>query len=212
EGAYWEAPDGSTRGWFDRDGKSLDRTLLKSPLKFTRISSGFNPRRMHPVLHRVKGHNGTDYAAPEGTPVWAAADGVIAFRGKKGGAGNMVILSHAGGMKTLYMHLSRFEDGQRVGQKVAQRTVIGYVGQTGLATGPHLHFAVRLGGRYVDPQEVKSVPKPGVPRNHLSRFRKDTADAFERLAALASATRSPDDGRQDVGTAQPHARRDDGGD
>jgi murein DD-endopeptidase MepM/ murein hydrolase activator NlpD len=184
-GAWWVPPDSSSGGYFDAEGNSLGRVLLKSPLKFTRVSSQFNPKRMHPVLHRVKGHFGTDYAAPEGTPVWAAADGRIVFRAAKGGAGNMVILSHDGGLKTLYMHLSRFEEGQKVGDRVGQKTVIGYVGQTGLATGPHLHFGLQRHGKYIDPEEIKSVPRPGVPRKHRARFLQETRPLLERLHRAA---------------------------
>jgi murein DD-endopeptidase MepM/ murein hydrolase activator NlpD len=156
----------------DETGQGVQRTLLKTPLKYSRISSGFDPARMHPVLHRVKSHHGVDYAAPEGTPVWAAADGTITFRQAKGGAGNMVILRHSGGLETLYMHLSRFRDGQSVGQKIRAKTVIGYVGMTGLATGPHLHFGVKKNGRYVDPQKVESVRGTGVPKAERRAFER----------------------------------------
>jgi murein DD-endopeptidase MepM/ murein hydrolase activator NlpD len=202
-GVWWTPPNSKEGGYFDPEGNSLDRVFLKSPLKFTRVSSQFNPKRMHPVLHRVKGHFGTDYAAPEGTPVWAAADGRVVFRAAKGGAGNMVILSHDGGLKTLYMHLSRFEKGLKVGDRVRQKTVIGYVGQTGLATGPHLHFGLQKHGKYVDPEEIESVPRPGVPRSHRARFIRESRELFERLqqgtadersaAATASAEESPSD-------------------
>ena len=187
-GVWWTPPGAKSGGYFDREGNSLDRVLLKSPLKFALVSSQFNPKRMHPVLHRVKGHFGTDYAAPEGTPIWAAADGRIVFRGPKGGAGNMVILSHDGGLKTLYMHLSRFEDGQKVGDRVSQKTVIGYVGQTGLATGPHLHFGLQRHGKYVDPEEIKSVPRPGVPKNHRAQFIRESRPLFERLQGHSDGT------------------------
>jgi murein DD-endopeptidase MepM/ murein hydrolase activator NlpD len=181
----WWAPSGGGSGrYVDAEGRGVVRTLLKSPLKYARISSGFNPKRMHPVLHRVKGHQGVDYAAPEGTPVWAAADGEIVFRAEKGGAGNLVILQHAGGLKTLYMHLSRFAPGQTVGDDVKAKTVIGYVGQTGLATGPHLHFGMQRHGRYVDPTTVESVRATGVAAGERARFTKALARWQARLAAV----------------------------
>ncbi|MCA9718696.1 MAG: M23 family metallopeptidase [Myxococcales bacterium] len=181
----WVDPGTKNEGYYDEEGRGVAKTFLKSPLKFTRISSGFNPKRMHPVLHRVKGHMGTDYAAPEGAPVWAAADGTITFRGKRGGAGNMVIMRHEGGLSTLYMHLSKFARGQRVGQRVKQKTVIGYVGSTGLATGPHLHFGVRKGGRYVDPQSVGNHRAGGVGKQHLARYKRTIAPLVRQLDALA---------------------------
>lgn len=185
-GVRW-APDDGEASWYTPDGKSLDRTLLKSPLKYARMSSGFDPKRMHPVLHRVKGHFGVDYAAPVGTPVWAAAGGEIVFRGPRGGAGNMVVLAHDGGFQTVYMHLSRFADGQRTGQRVAQKTVIGYVGNTGLSTGPHLHFGVKRGGRWVDPSSVRAIERPGVGGRRLARFGRDTAEVRARLDELLAS-------------------------
>ncbi|MCB9714051.1 MAG: peptidoglycan DD-metalloendopeptidase family protein [Myxococcales bacterium] len=181
---WWEPSDGGEGRYVDDDGQGVSRTVVKSPLKYARISSGFDPKRMHPVLHRVKSHQGVDYAAPEGTPVWAAADGTIVFRAEKGGAGNMVILRHPGGLKTLYMHLSRFAEGQKVGDAVAAKTVIGYVGMTGLATGPHLHFGMQKNGRYVDPTSIESVRGPGVAKADRKRFAKVHDRWVERLAGL----------------------------
>jgi murein DD-endopeptidase MepM/ murein hydrolase activator NlpD len=170
------------RQFVDPKGRGIERTLLKTPLKYSRITSGFNPARMHPVLHRVKSHRGVDYAAPEGTPVWAAAGGTIVFRGKKGGAGNLVVIKHAGGLKTQYMHLSRFRDGQSVGDEVDAKTVIGYVGATGLATGAHLHFGVLRNGKYVDPQSIEAARVPGVTKNR-ARFEKYREKVLARLAS-----------------------------
>lgn len=183
----WWTPQGREGAHFTPDGAALDRVMLKSPLKFVRVSSGFNAKRMHPVLHRVKGHFGVDYAAPEGTPVWAAADGKIVHRAAAGGAGNLVVLEHEGGMQTLYMHLSRFAKGQAVGDRVRQKTVIGYVGSTGLSTGAHLHFGVKRGGRFVDPATVKSISRPGIPAKQRAKFREETKDALTKLDALTSA-------------------------
>lgn len=192
---FWWDPPGKAQGrYVDDEGKGVQRTLLKTPLKYARVSSKFNPRRMHPVLHRVKGHQGTDYAAPTGTPVWAAADGKIVWRKKKGGAGNMVVLAHDGGMRTLYMHLSKFQKGQKVGQRVKAKTVIGYVGATGLATGPHLHFGVTIRGRYVDPQKVKMHRGRGVSSGDRKRFRRLRKQRLARLEGIAVAeTAAPGD-------------------
>ncbi len=180
----WWTPPGREGAHFTPEGQALDRVMLKSPLKFVRVSSGFNAKRMHPVLHRVKGHFGVDYAAPEGTPVWAAADGKIVHRADAGGAGNLVVLQHEGGMQTLYMHLSRFAKGQSVGDQVRQKTVIGYVGSTGLSTGAHLHFGVKRGGRFVDPATVKTISRPGIPAKHRAKFRDDTKDALAKLDGI----------------------------
>lgn len=181
---WWKAPEGERGRYYNERGRSVEKTFLKTPLKFARVSSRFNPRRMHPVLHRVKGHWGTDYAAPRGTPVWAAASGKITFRGRKGGAGNCVIIRHASGYQTIYMHLSRFRKGQRAGQRIRQKTVIGYVGSTGLATGPHLHFGVKLNGRHVDPQKIEIKPGPPVPKPLMEQFRADTGELVARLQKI----------------------------
>jgi len=183
----WWAPPGKREGrYVNADGLAVARTLLKTPLKYARVSSKFDPKRMHPVLHRQKSHNGVDYAAPEGTPIWAAADGKIVHRKLAGGAGNMVIMRHDGGLTTLYMHMSKFADGQRVGDKVKAKTVIGYVGSTGLATGPHLHFGMKKNGRYVDPTKVESVRRTGVLKTDGGKFKKYAAKWTARLATIAA--------------------------
>lgn len=183
--AFWWVPPESDEGrYYNGAGESLEKSLLKTPLKFARISSRFNLKRMHPVLHRQRAHLGVDYAAPTGTPVWAAADGRIVGRGDMGGAGNCVILQHDNGLQTIYMHLSKFVPGQRVGQRVKSKTVIGYVGATGLATGPHLHFGVKQNGRYVDPFTLEMARGPGVPRKHRAQFKAATAPLAERLARI----------------------------
>jgi murein DD-endopeptidase MepM/ murein hydrolase activator NlpD len=174
-------------GYFDEQGRSVERTLLKTPLKFQRVSSGFDRARMHPVLHTVRAHLGIDYAAPTGTPVWAAASGVIVQRGDAGGAGNLIILRHDSGIETAYMHLSKFADGQKVGQRVAAKTVIGYVGATGLATGPHLHFGVRQNGEYIDPSKLAPARSRSVPAGDLDAFKAEIARRSAALAAIAIA-------------------------
>jgi murein DD-endopeptidase MepM/ murein hydrolase activator NlpD len=172
-------------GYFNDKGESSEKTLLKTPLKFQRVSSGFDRSRMHPVLHTVRAHLGIDYAAPTGTPVWAAAGGVITHRGDAGGAGNMVLIKHDGGIETAYMHLSKFADGQKVGQHVAAKTVIGYVGATGLATGPHLHFGVKQNGEFIDPTKLAPVRSRAVPARDLDAFQAEVGKLEAQLAAIS---------------------------
>jgi murein DD-endopeptidase MepM/ murein hydrolase activator NlpD len=172
-------------GYFNGDGESSEKTLLKTPLKFQRVTSGFDRKRMHPILHTTTAHLGVDYAAPTGTPVWAAASGTIVHRGPAGGAGNFVILKHDGGLETHYMHLNRFADGQKVGQRVSAKTVIGYVGTTGLSTGPHLHFGVKQNGAYIDPSKLVPVRAKGLSGGQLAAFRAEA----ERLQALLSGVK-----------------------
>lgn len=178
-GTYYFVPPGApadARGrYYSAAGESSEKTFLKTPLKYARVSSGFDRRRMHPVLHTVRAHLGVDYAAPTGTPVWAAAPGKIISRGPAGGAGNMVMLRHDNGLDTVYMHLSKFASGQKVGQVVEAKTVIGYVGTTGLSTGPHLHFGVKQGGVFVDPSKLAPTRRGGVPRAQRDAFRAEVA-------------------------------------
>lgn len=140
--------------YYTPDGRSLQRAFLRAPVEFTRISSRFNSARWHPLLHRIRAHQGVDYAAPVGTPVRAAGDGRIRFAGRRGGYGNVVEIEHTRSIVTVYGHLSRFAHGTRVGEHVAQGTVIAYVGRTGLATGPHLHYEYRVNGVFKNPQTV----------------------------------------------------------
>ena len=166
--------------YYNDAGESSEKTLLKTPLKFQRITSGFDHARMHPILHTATAHLGVDYAAPVGTPIWASAPGTITFRGPAGGAGNFVVLQHDGGLETHYMHMSRFADGQKVGQRVAAKTVIGYVCSTGLSTGPHLHFGVKQNGAYIDPSKLVPIRGKGIPAKAMEAFRDEAA----RLRAL----------------------------
>jgi murein DD-endopeptidase MepM/ murein hydrolase activator NlpD len=185
---FWFSPrqsgEGSGDGYFTETGASSEKTLLKTPLKFERVSSGFDRARMHPVLHSVRAHLGIDYAAPTGTPVWAAASGVITQRGDAGGAGNLVVLRHDGGIETAYMHLSKFAQGQKIGQRVAAKTVIGYVGATGLATGPHLHFGVKQNGNYINPSKLAPVAARALAGKDAVAFRAEIAKRLAELAAI----------------------------
>src|SRR4029077_10101138 len=146
-------PEGGSN-YYTPDGRSLHRAFLRAPVDFTRVSSGFNSARFHPILHRMRAHQGIDYAAPMGTPVRAAGDGRIRFAGRRGGYGNLVEIEHSRSIVTVYGHLQRFAQGTRAGAQVAQGTVIAYVGRTGLATGPHLHYEYRVNGVFKNPQTV----------------------------------------------------------
>jgi murein DD-endopeptidase MepM/ murein hydrolase activator NlpD len=146
-------PDG-TAHYYTPDGRSMHKAFLRAPVEFTRISSKFNSARYHPILNLIRAHKGVDYAAPIGTPVRAAGDGRIRFAGRKGGYGNVVEIEHSRNIVTVYGHLSRFAPSTRVGQHVSQGSVIAYVGMTGLATGPHLHYEYRVNGVFKNPQTV----------------------------------------------------------
>jgi murein DD-endopeptidase MepM/ murein hydrolase activator NlpD len=171
--------------YYTPEGVSLRKAFLKAPVKFSRISSVFNLHRRHPILNTIRAHKGVDYAAPTGTPIQAAGAGRIRFRGRKGGFGNMVEITHANGIVTRYGHMSRFASGERVGQHVEQGQVIGYVGMTGLATGPHLHFEFIEHGVSVDPQKAlrRSEPGPPIPANQGAMFELIAAPLLTRLDA-----------------------------
>jgi murein DD-endopeptidase MepM/ murein hydrolase activator NlpD len=156
--------------WFDAKGRQLYRGGFRSPVPLARIASRFNPHRMHPVLHVVMPHNGVDFAAPLGAPVYATASGVVASIGLDGPCGNKVEITHAGGYTSVYCHLSRFASGLRVGQHVEARQLIAYVGQTGRVTGPHLHFGIRRGGVFIDPMTLRLDGKRVVPSAHRDEF------------------------------------------
>jgi murein DD-endopeptidase MepM/ murein hydrolase activator NlpD len=141
--------------YFTPDGMSVRKAFIRAPVDFSRISSSFNPRRRHPILNTIRAHRGVDYAAPRGTPIKAAGDGKVIFRGVKNGYGNAVIVQHGGNITTLYAHMSKFNNSARVGRRVIQGQTIGYVGKTGLATAPHLHYEYRLNGVHRNPRTVK---------------------------------------------------------
>ncbi len=172
-------------GYFDPEGRSVRKSFLRSPLKFTRISSRFSLSRRHPILKVVRPHRGVDYAAPRGTPVWSVADGTVRHAGWKGQAGRVVIVRHARGYETYYNHLSRFGRGIRKGVRVKQGQVIGYVGQTGLATGPHLDFRLKRNGRWVDPLKERYPAGDPVPKAERGRYREWARVWVDRLESLA---------------------------
>ncbi len=191
----YTGPDGRA-DYYTPEGRSLRRAFLRTPVAFTRISSRFSLGRYHPILHRIRAHRGVDYAAPRGTPVKAAGDGKVAFLGWKGGYGRAVILQHGTRYTTLYGHLARFARGLRRGSLVRQGQVIGYVGSSGLATGPHLHYEFRVDGRHRDPLKVPLPPARPIDPHHRADFLAKTRPLLarlERIAAtrLAAAERGP---------------------
>src|SRR5690606_1631355 len=152
----------------------LRKAFLRSPLEFSRISSGFSRARFHPILQTWTAHRGIDYAAPTGTRVRTTGDGIVTFAGRKGGYGNLVIVQHAGKYNTYYAHLSRFADGIRKGARVAQGEYVGYVGQTGMATGPHLHYEFHINGVQHDPLRVAMPEAVPITRSLRARFEAQT--------------------------------------
>ncbi len=161
---------GSQDSYYDRSGRPLKKQFLKAPLRFTRLSSRFSLARMHPILGRRLPHWGVDYAAPVGTPVMATADGVVTFAGWRGGEGRLVEIRHAGGFVTAYLHLSRFATGVHPGVRVSQGQVVGFVGSTGMSTGPHLDYRITQNGRHLNPLTIGKEPAPPLPASELPRF------------------------------------------
>ena len=177
-------PDGGSH-YYTPDGKGLHKAFLRAPVEFTRVSSRFNSARYHPILNLIRAHKGVDYAAPMGTPVKAAGDGRIRFAGLKGGYGNVVEIEHSASVVTVYGHLSRFAKGTHVGAHVTQGVIIAYVGMTGLATGPHLHYEYRVNGVFKNPQ---TVVLPGADPIE-ARWRDDfLAKSAPLLASLEPAS------------------------
>lgn len=170
--------------YYTPEGKALNKSFLRSPVEFSRISSTFSKGRFHPILQRMRAHQGVDFAAPTGTRVKASGEGVVDFVGKKGGYGNVIVLKHKNGFSTVYGHLSAFAKGLRKGLKVAQSDIIGYVGMTGLATGPHLHYEFLVGKVHKDP--LKVVLPTSVPINEKDRpiFNALSADYMAQINML----------------------------
>jgi murein DD-endopeptidase MepM/ murein hydrolase activator NlpD len=180
--AIWFEPSGDGRGsYYDNEGKSVRRAFLLKPLEFRRISSRYANSRFHPILKTWRAHRGIDYAASTGTEIQATGDGVVTSRGPLGALGNAVVIRHPNGFVTRYGHMSRFEPKVRVGTRVRQGDVIGYVGATGLATAPHLHYELWKSGRPVDPLAI-DMP-PGDPVSPTDRLRWE-AESAARLALL----------------------------
>lgn len=178
--AFWFADD-EKGGYYSAEGTTLRKAFLRSPLEFSRITSGFSTARYHPVLQKVRAHRGIDYAAPTGTRVRATGDGVISFAGTQGGYGKVVSIRHAGNRETLYGHLSGFATAVKVGKQIAQGETIGYVGATGLATGPHLHYEFRVGGIHRNPLTITLPPAAPLKAEALQAFRSQVSDLLDRM-------------------------------
>lgn len=178
--------DGSA-AYYTPDGQAMRKAFLRAPLSFTRISSNFNPNRRHPILNTIRAHRGVDYAAPTGTPVKASGNGKIIFRGWQNGYGNTVIVQHSGSVTTLYAHLSRFAPAARHGSRVRQGDVIAYVGATGLATAPHLHYEFRRNGVHLDPLRVTLPDAEPVAPAQLAAFRQSIAPLVARLDSSSAS-------------------------
>jgi murein DD-endopeptidase MepM/ murein hydrolase activator NlpD len=170
--------------YYDDNGKSLRRSFLKAPLSFRRISSGFSKRRLHPILKIYRPHLGIDYAASVGTPVSTVGDGTVLFAGYKGQNGNMVIIKHFNGYRTYYGHLSKFKKGIKKGVKVKQGQIIGYVGATGLATGPHLDYRIKINNKFVNPLTLNLPRGKSIPKNLMAEFRNFKNEMDTRLASI----------------------------
>lgn len=184
-GVGFARPGGGRWQFYDPEGRSLKKSFLKSPLEFTRITSGFTYARPHPILGGVRPHLAVDYAAPTGTPVRAVADGVVLAAGWDDGNGISITIRHRSGYATMYNHLSKLAAGVRRGARVSQREVIGYVGMTGLATGPHLDYRVAKDGQFVNPLSEKFIPGEPLAGAERARFVEDARAALARLAADA---------------------------
>ncbi len=175
-------------GYYSEQGKSMKKAFLRTPVNFTRISSHFNLSRKHPVLNKIRAHKGVDYAAPLGTPVKSTGNGKVLFVGTKNGYGNTVIVQHGGKYTTLYAHLSRFSRGLKKSKRVEQGQTIAYVGKTGLATGPHLHYEFRVSGVHRNPLTVdlpKSLP---LPEQYMNDFIQKTKPLLSKLASLTDGS------------------------
>ncbi|GKS68103.1 murein DD-endopeptidase MepM and murein hydrolase activator NlpD, contain LysM domain [Nitrosomonas sp. PY1] len=180
QAVYFKHPNGRD-GYYTPKGESLRKEFLLSPLTVSRISSGFSNGRFHPILKEWRAHKGIDYAAPAGTPVKATASGIVGFSGSQRGYGNLVVLKHNGKFETAYGHLSRFAPGVSKGKRVNQGDTIGYVGSTGMATGPHLHYELRIDGVQRDPTRIALPTATPLGKKELIAFQKETQPFLSRL-------------------------------
>jgi murein DD-endopeptidase MepM/ murein hydrolase activator NlpD len=185
--AYQAIHFGDAKGkfaYYTPEGKSLHKSFLRSPIEFTRVSSSFNAGRFHPILHRFKAHKGVDLAAPTGTRIKAAGDAIVEFAGRKGGYGNVVVLKHENNISTVYGHLSGFASGLRKNMKVAQGDIIGYVGMTGLATGPHLHYEFLVNKVHRDPLTVALPTSVPIDAKYREEFNARSLNYIAQIQML----------------------------
>jgi murein DD-endopeptidase MepM/ murein hydrolase activator NlpD len=177
-------------GYYNAEGESMRKAFLRSPIDVFRISSNFNPSRRHPILNTIRAHKGTDYAAPRGTPIRATSDGQVTRASRNGSFGNLVIVKHAGGFETKYAHLSKYANGVKKGKRVRQGDIIGYVGTTGSATGPHLHYEFLMGGVHQNPRTIiDKLPKAkSIDPAEMDSFHTQTVDLLKRFSDMNSTT------------------------
>lgn len=169
--AYWYQNSDGSGAYYTASGNSLRKAFLRSPLEFSRVTSGYSSARLHPVLQITRAHKGIDYGAPTGTPVRAVADATVELAARQNGYGNLIVLKHQGPYSTAYGHLNAFAPGVRKGAKVKQGETIGFVGQTGLATGPHLHYEFRIDGAQANPAKVANIAPPPLKTSEVARFK-----------------------------------------
>ena len=186
--AYWYQAEEGKGGYYNVDGKSLRKAFLRSPLEFSRVTSGFSSARMHPVLQVMRAHKGIDYGAPTGTRVRAVADGTVEFAGRQGGYGNLIVLKHRGTYSTAYGHLNGFAGDIRKGARISQGDTIGFVGQTGVATGPHLHYEFRVNSQQVNPMTAVLPDAIPLEAAHLAKFKTAAAPLRSHLDLAKQTT------------------------
>lgn len=186
--AIWYTDPSGRKGYFDFAGNSMRKSLLKTPLNYRRISSHFSYARYHPILKIYRPHLGVDYAAPEGTPVVASGSGKVTFAGIKGGYGKYIEIDHRNGIVTTYGHLSRFAKGIRTGANVERGQLIGYVGSTGLATGPHLDYRVKVKGNFVNPEKYVFPSEPPVDRKYMGDYVKYAKSVYDLSRIMSSVS------------------------
>ena len=179
--AVYFRPDNGRAGYYSPDGLSMRKTFLRTPVEFARISSRFSTGRKHPVLNKIRAHKGVDYAAPKGTAIRATGDGKVVYRGRKGGYGKAVVIQHGSQYSTLYAHLSKYARSAKSGRKVKQGQIIGYVGSTGLATGPHLHYEFRVNGVHRNPLTVRFPSAKPLPKQYHAKLKQVSDTLLARL-------------------------------
>lgn len=183
--------DDGTTGYYSPDGQSKRRTFLRHPVDVVRITSHFDPNRLHPVLHQIRAHRGVDYGSPHGSPIRATADGKISFSGTKSTYGNTVIVRHGDKIDTLYAHMSRISDKSKVGNRVRQGDVIGYVGKTGRVTGTHLHYEFRINGEHVDPLKIELPEAAPIAAEYRDELKIVSEDMMAQMRSVVPATVAP---------------------
>jgi murein DD-endopeptidase MepM/ murein hydrolase activator NlpD len=181
-------PETKSTEYYTPEGKSMRKEFLRTPVNFARISSRFTTKRYHPVLHKFRSHKGVDYAAKRGTPILAAGDGKVTFKGTKGGYGRVIMIQHGNKYTTVYAHLNSYNKKIRVGKKVKQGQTIAYLGSSGLATGPHLHYEFRVNGVHRNPLTVRLPSSGPVPKQHMANFELTTTPVFAQLDLLTRDT------------------------